>query len=191
MKHHGETARASRFRVSILAGGEGVVDSYEFRSFDVLLSWLAYWRVIVTDDGEELAAPYAHYSAILKDYFKHARADYSLRLNIYAGSVHLSPVEVLSLVNAYNSRKKNKRPSPFRDGPVQRTGKRGSHCYFRRGMRTLAERRESVSPADDCTEFPRFRTRRNRANLPSERADIPRCYTRSWKAMRRHQWRPE
>lgn len=185
MKNHVETALASRFRVSVLSRSGAVVTSFEFTNLRALLTCLERWHVAVTDG--QLVAPHPRYRAALRPFVEHALADGSLRINVYVGAAHISGDEAIIMIAG--------RPGatdgapPFRDGPVEGTGKRGPYRYFRRRIRTADSHREGVYPDDGCEDVPKFRASRNRANLPSGRDDIPRCRTRSWKATRRHQWR--
>ncbi|MCS4090006.1 hypothetical protein [Rhizobium sp. BK176] len=186
MKVHVETAHASRFHVSVLAPGGTAVHTIEFVSLRVMLSWLASWWVEVGAGGE-LFAPHPRYNRPLRPYTGYERASGGLRLNAYVGSAHLSGDEVLALISARPVKPNPHRP--FRDGPVDGTGKRTRFRFFRRRIRTADSHREGAYPADDCGDVPAYRPARNRANLPSGRDDIARCQTRSWKATRRHQWR--
>ncbi|MBY3150848.1 hypothetical protein HFO56_00195 [Rhizobium laguerreae] len=186
MKSHVETAYASRFKVSVLAHSGAVVPAIEFASLRVMLSWLASWWVACDADGE-VVAPYPRHNPALRPYAGYARADGGLRLNVYVASAHLSGDETMALIAARPAKARADRP--FRDGPVDGTGKRTRFRFFRRRIRTSGSHREEAYPADDCNEVPTCRPARNRANLPSGRDDIARCQTRSWKATRRHQWR--
>lgn len=108
-------------------------------------------------------------------------------VDVYRGDCHTNAIALVEILRSVPvSRSVG---YAFRYGPVPGTGKRGSYRYFRSSIRTADSHREAFYPEDGCFDVPPIRPCRNRANLPSERDDIPRCRMRSWKETRRHQWR--
>ncbi len=74
-----------------------------------------------------------------------------------------------------------------RRGPVPGVHKLHSYRFYRHPS-TVAERRINQAPVD--AGEPAARTRRNGANLPSDRDDFHRCIERTWKAQHKgtKQW---
>lgn len=108
-------------------------------------------------------------------------------VDVYQGACHTNAIVLAELLRSVHAARSA--AYAFRHGPVPGTGKRGSYRYFRSSIRTADSHREAFYPEDGCFDVPALRPCRNRANLPSERDDIPRCRMRSWKESRRHQWR--
>lgn len=83
-------------------------------------------------------------------------------------------------------------PSDFRLRPVPGTGRRGGWGRWLRRMRTTQERRaaEAIAHDEDCIEVKvKARARRNFSNLVNAWDDVPRGCERSWKRVRRTQWK--
>ncbi len=190
MKRPMPTSYATDVGVVFLGRQGEMVGKTEFTSLRLLRKWLAYWRVVLDEDRDQLLALNPHYYPILRDYIEFGSAAGSLRINVVIDGLTLSSADAFRLVLEGRAEKaETSKTVYFRNGPVPRTGKGSPYCYFRSMVRTYPSIRDSYSYREDDYIAPPPRAARNATNLPTLRDDISRGQTRSWKKTRRFQWK--